>query len=298
MSNKMVGMAWDVPLPAIARLVLIALADSASDDEGICWLSNRTIRERSTASKTSLTYILNTFEQIGLLKRNPRFRENNSQTSSFKTLNIPKFEGTKAEIIAAKQHFIDTYYIAYAAARTKKNDKIDTLCHSVIGGVESPSDREVVTQSDAPHITLSDNQESSFESSSKFQEEDEGGCKVEIVTLECLLPPLVIPAVLENIPSSLIEKAIDKAVSKLSKRSPVGYRRRLLEGLAIGDEGWIGTVLEFVKQIAATSEAPWEQDKRLKREQGEALQLALLANGYHSIGEAYVAMHEGGHNDC
>ncbi|MCK9373625.1 MAG: hypothetical protein M0P91_10530 [Sulfuricurvum sp.] len=107
----------------------------------------------------------------------------------------------------------------------------------------------------------------------------------------------IIPVAMEHLPLSLIDAAIDKAVSKLAKRSPAGYRRRLLQGLAAGDEGWIETVMEFVKQVEATSEAPWIREKRLKREHGEAMQMALQNCGFDSPEEAYFALKEGVRDD-
>lgn len=141
----MITAAWDVPLPAHARLVLIALADSASDDEGVCWISNKTIMEKSTCAKTTLGYILFAFEKLGIILRETRFRpENGSQTSSLKRVVIPVFSGSKKEIEGAKVKFKAEYETAYISARLKK----DTPSHHVTGGEGS--------QGDLPHITLVD----------------------------------------------------------------------------------------------------------------------------------------------
>jgi hypothetical protein len=114
--------------------------------------------------------------------------------------------------------------------------------------------------------------------------EDEEVCEVEIVTSTKRLPStLVVPTMMEHLPISLIDQAIDKAVAKLSRNSPSGYRRKLLKGLASGDEGWIETVCEFVKQIQATSEAPWIRKKRLAKEQSEVMDYALHEAGFANI---------------
>lgn len=152
MSNKMITAAWDVPLPAHARLVLIALADSASEDEGVCWISNRTIMEKACAGKSTVGYILAAFERLGIAVRETRFeaRKNGAQTSSIKRIQVPAFTGTAEEIAVAKAHFIIKYDEAYAWARTPKN----TPFHEVVGEgphhVESPHP----TQSGTPHSTL------------------------------------------------------------------------------------------------------------------------------------------------
>lgn len=153
MSNKMITAAWDVPLPAHSRLVLIALADSASDDEGVCWISNKTIMEKSTCAKTTLGYILFAFEKLGIILRETRFRpENGSQTSSLKRVVIPVFSGSKKEIEEAKMKFKAEYETAYISARLKK----DTPSHHVTGGEGSQGDLPHTTQGDLPPVTQCD----------------------------------------------------------------------------------------------------------------------------------------------
>ena len=277
MSNKLQGMAWSLPLPANAKLVLVTLADAASDDEGVCWIGNQLLRTKTSVKRTSITYILFAFEAMGIIRRGLRFRENGGQSSSFKYLTIPFL---KKEEEGA---FLEKYNIAYRAARISKK----TPCHSVTGGEGSHSDTGVVTQSDTPHVTQSDHQEPLSEPSFGFEEEEDA-CEVEIIvdTPRSLLPALVIPLAMKHLPATLIEQAIDKAVLKLARTSPVGFRRKCLKGLAAGDEGWIETVFEFVKQIEAsraTSEAPWVQAKIDKRNAGMDFQNILKENGYNSI---------------
>lgn len=128
MSTKMITAAWEVPLPAHARLILIALCDAASDDDGVCWVSNKTLRKKSTAAKTTLTYILGAFELLGIVQRETRFRaDSGSQTSSFKRIVVPVFEGSKKEIAEAKKRFSESFESAYRKARSGK----DTPCHVV-----------------------------------------------------------------------------------------------------------------------------------------------------------------------
>ena len=139
-----------------------------------------------------------------------------------------------------------------------------------------------------PRVTQSDHQEPLVYPLFEIEEED-GVCEVVVVSVSSSLPALVIPMVMEHLPTLLVEQAIDKAVTKLAKRSPSGYRRRLLEGLAAGDQGWIETVSEFIKQVQATSEAPWKLEERMRREDGERNQLAIINCGFTNPGEAYAA---------
>lgn len=149
----MITAAWDVPLPAHARLVLIALADSASEDEGVCWISNKTIMKKSTCAKTTLGYILFAFEKLGIILRETRFRpENGSQTSSLKRVSIPVFSGSKKEIEEAKVKFKADYEAAYISARLKK----DTPSHHVTWGEGSQGDLPHITQGDLPPVTQCD----------------------------------------------------------------------------------------------------------------------------------------------
>ncbi len=278
MSNKLQGMAWGLPLPANAKLVLVALADAASDDEGVCWIGNSLLRAKASVSKTSLTYILSAFQAIGIIRRDPRFRENGGQSSSFKYLTIPVLKKEEED------EFLEKYNIAYAAARISKKPP----CHAVTGGEGSPSDTGGITLGDHPRVTQSDHQEPLVYPLFEIEEED-GVCEVVVVSVSSSLPALVIPMVMEHLPTLLVEQAIDKAVTKLATRSPSGYRRRLLEGLAAGDQGWIETVSEFIKQVQATSEAPWKLEERMRREDGERNQLALINCGFTNPGEAYAA---------
>lgn len=152
MSNKMITAAWEVPLPAYARLVLIALADSASEDEGVCWISNRTIMNKACAGKSTVGYILAAFERLGIAVRETRFeaRKNGAQTSSIKRINVPIFVGTDDEIRVAKARFAAEYDEAYAWARSPK----DTPSHDVVGEGAHHVVPTHPTQSGIPHSTL------------------------------------------------------------------------------------------------------------------------------------------------
>jgi hypothetical protein len=123
----------------------------------------------------------------------------------------------------------------------------------------------------------------------EFEEEEVDVCETEIVVNTLQLHNSPLPA-MEHIPTSIIDRAIDLAVKKLAKKSPAGFRKSLREGLKAGDPSWIETVFEFVKQIEATSEAPWVLEKRLKRKAGAEMQSAMERAGFHNPGEMYAAI--------
>lgn len=235
MSNKMITAAWDVPLPAHARLVLIALADSASDDEGVCWISNKTIMEKSTCAKTTLGYILFAFEKLGIILRETRFRpENGSQTSSLKRVVIPIFSGSKKEIEEAKVKFKAEYETAYISARLKK----DTPSHHVTGGEGSQGDLPHITLGDLPPVTQCDPlYEPSYEPS--FLKEDntpltpKRGTEVgHKFSKNKKTPTLADLADQHHMTVSTIEDYVDYRLNSGGIENPIAFQKHVLRGLS------------------------------------------------------------------
>lgn len=278
MSNKMITAAWNVPLPAHARLVLIALADSASDDNGTCWISNRTLMEKSTAAKTTLFYILGAFERLGIVARETRFRpENGSQTSSLKRVKIPVFSGTKKEIEAAKAKFIIEFEAAYSATRSRKN----TISQHVTAGEGSLCDLPHPTLGDTPLITQSDSlYESPIESSSELEEEEDVPCEIHEV----------FPAPLSLVSEDELAAAIDYVVGRFAKRSPAGYRAKLMAGLLQSDAGWVVTVEEGLLAVRARADMP--SSKAHRRVVGEVvgeIQARINLMQIHGAGDKEIS---------
>ena len=81
MSIKLITQAWDTQLKGNDLLVLIALADNASD-EGYCFPSWNTIMKKTKVGRSTLSYILKSFEHFNILERNHRKRENGSNSSN------------------------------------------------------------------------------------------------------------------------------------------------------------------------------------------------------------------------
>jgi predicted phage replisome organizer len=107
----------------------------------------------------------------------------------------------------------------------------------------------------------------------------------------------IIPNELYGLTESQIQRAVEVMGARKKPVDPVKYEKYLYSKIEIGDDHTCQNVRKILSELEFASEAPWDRDKRIKREQGEALQLALLGNGYHSIGEAYTAIQEGGQND-
>lgn len=110
----------------------------------------------------------------------------------------------------------------------------------------SRGDLPLVTLGDTPQVTQCD---PLYEPSSEFEEEEEGAAALEIEIVE----EKRMPDELAHLSPVQLEAAIDRAVSRLSRSSPAGYRRVLQEGLARGEQGWIDTVLEMARSSSSSS---------------------------------------------
>jgi len=86
--------AWETDQRGNDLLVLLALCDFASD-EGVCFPSLSTLKDKAKVSKTTLTYILNAYEEIGAITRTQRKRENKSDTSTLYKINTLVIDSNK-----------------------------------------------------------------------------------------------------------------------------------------------------------------------------------------------------------
>jgi len=77
-----------------ARLVLIALADCASDD-GACWPSIKRIAKMSKVSEQTAKKYLHAFEAIGLIEIEERFDRKGRRTSNIYNINIEQLGADK-----------------------------------------------------------------------------------------------------------------------------------------------------------------------------------------------------------
>lgn len=81
MSIKLIQQAWDSDLKGNDLLVLIALADNASD-EGYCWPSWQSIMSKTKVSRGTLSSVLNRLESGGYIARESRKRDSGSDASN------------------------------------------------------------------------------------------------------------------------------------------------------------------------------------------------------------------------
>ena len=88
MSVKVLSEVFDKSLTSgNARLVLLALADCASED-GACWPSLRKLKKKSGVSEETVRKYLHAFEAIGLISSEERYDVGGRRTSNVYTINL------------------------------------------------------------------------------------------------------------------------------------------------------------------------------------------------------------------
>ncbi len=78
--------AWETDASGNDLLVLLALCDF-SNDEGLSYPSLKTLADKVKISKTTLSYILRAYDEIGVITRDKRQRDNKSHTSTMYKIN-------------------------------------------------------------------------------------------------------------------------------------------------------------------------------------------------------------------
>lgn len=86
MSIKLTAKAWETNQSGNDLLVLLALCDF-SNDEGMSFPSLKTLCNKAKVGKSTLAYILKAYEDIGVITRERRTRDNKSNTSTLYKIN-------------------------------------------------------------------------------------------------------------------------------------------------------------------------------------------------------------------
>lgn len=98
MSVKALTWAFDQPISATEKVVLLALADHANDC-GECWPSVSLLMQRAYVGERTVQRALQSLENSGFIARERRQRENGSDTSNLYRLMLTKVsQGVSAEI--------------------------------------------------------------------------------------------------------------------------------------------------------------------------------------------------------
>ena len=163
MSIKLTAKAWETSQSGNDLLVLLALCDF-SNDEGLSYPSLKTLCNKAKVSKTTLSYILKAYQEIGVLTRTRRTRDNNSDTSTLYQINHLNIDANE-------------YQKAYQKARnyTAKSDENSQCEHpSKDTNVNTGSEIVNTLSANCEHLEPSSinhqviNQEERREKNSKF----------------------------------------------------------------------------------------------------------------------------------
>lgn len=87
MGAKATFWAWEQTAPTGAKMVLLALADTANDD-GECWPGRKFIAEKCGMTDRTVTTHIKTLEGLGLVNVEPRPRDDGSQASNLYRLPV------------------------------------------------------------------------------------------------------------------------------------------------------------------------------------------------------------------
>lgn len=163
MSIKLTAKAWETNQSGNDLLVLLALCDF-SNDEGLSYPSLKTLCNKAKVSKTTLTYILRAYEDIGVITRVRRTRDNKSDTSTLYKINHLDID-------------IEAYKKAYQKARNyiSKNNESPQCEHPIKDkNVNTGSEIVNTLSANCEHLEPSSinhqdiNQEERRENNSKF----------------------------------------------------------------------------------------------------------------------------------
>lgn len=89
MSIAAMAWAWEQDVPSGVKLVLLALADRANEDDGTCWPGLRRVAVKVGLTERVVRGHVAKLEELGLLRRETRTRADGSQTSSLIVLAFP-----------------------------------------------------------------------------------------------------------------------------------------------------------------------------------------------------------------
>ena len=241
MSIKLTAKAWETNQSGNDLLVLLALCDF-SNDEGVSFPSLKTLCNKAKVSKTTLSYILKAYQEIGVLTRTRRTRDNNSDTSTLYKINHLDID-------------IEAYKKAYQKARnyTAKSDENSQCEHpSKDTNVNTGSEIVNTLSANCEHLEPSSinhqviNQEERREKNSKFTNAKKETAPLSLSENETKLeisPREIIEAYRENISNKHSDIQEQSSYSELIrqrdkfKQGPVGdkdyakYLKQILTGI-------------------------------------------------------------------
>jgi DNA-binding transcriptional ArsR family regulator len=88
--------AWRQEVPSGQKLVLLALADRANEDDGTCWPGLRRVAEKVGLEQRTVRRHVEALEAAGMLRRESRVRADGSHTSNLIVLAMHGSSGGRS----------------------------------------------------------------------------------------------------------------------------------------------------------------------------------------------------------
>lgn len=117
MSSRATGWAWSQDVAGLTKLVLLALADVANQDNKT-WYSRKHLAERATVSVPTLDRAIKELVDRGMVTVEQRKREDGSLTSSLYTLLL----GAITEIVPSPQQTVGTHQLIDQESNSESNN--------------------------------------------------------------------------------------------------------------------------------------------------------------------------------
>lgn len=277
MSFKIIGAAFELPLVGNDKLVFLALCENADDNTRTCYPSYSTIQRKASLANSSLKTVLHVLEAIGLISIKIRSTKGGGRTSTLYKISefdVEKFDVKNYKKIAKEIRAVRNF----RESKDTQPPKIDSVenhpnLRKSAQTVESTQPPKIDTILDTQPPKIGEEPLAFSFQPLALREEEEEVFGVEIV--------LSIPSQLHGLTEDEIVKAIQELVRRKRPIDPSSYEARLLAQVESGDRRTCQNVLKVLSE--SEREAPWERKKRLKREQGEGVQVQFQQAGFSNI---------------
>jgi hypothetical protein len=90
MSLKAMGWAFEQPLSGNEKCVLLALAERARDEDGLCWPGQAEVAHKAYVSTKTVGRIMKKLEDAGYLRREARYKDDGSRKSDLTWLQMDR----------------------------------------------------------------------------------------------------------------------------------------------------------------------------------------------------------------
>jgi hypothetical protein len=103
MSLRHIAMAWDVPVPAVTKLVLLCLCDYAHNETGECWPAVESIATRTGLAPSTTREHLRKLEQAGYVRSEATFSATGQRSTNRYWVTISPAISTHREPVGTRR---------------------------------------------------------------------------------------------------------------------------------------------------------------------------------------------------